>query len=195
MKPDKKTTQIPKIMDTARKDVHLIELLLVIDTEYIKSKYPNPSQNQHEPTEVSAENHYILSNLPQLIISGQGTSCLNLKADLADYITFRGTSLYLNTDDAVLFYNARHQSGDAVMRNFSGWITERLGAVSSNTKTINGLPAIATANRTMSFDSMILRTGEEKLSFYFALYTLADNAMDQKLYGYFSWSPTIIASK
>jgi hypothetical protein len=168
-----------------------IDILVVIDTDYVKSNYPNPSQDPNNPTGIDHNSqHMIVSNTNA--ISGQGTADLNFSAKAGDEVSFRSTSISQNSDDAVIIYNIKYWSGDQVFNTFVYDAVTRQQAVVPNYNSANGLPA-NTANITFSsFDSKVKSTGTENFYVQFALYQLdPNNSNNQILFGYYYWDPTI----
>ncbi len=168
-----------------------IDILIVIDTEYVKQNYPNPSQDQNNPTGINHSSQYMIASDPRGIISGQGTADLNFRANVGDYVSFRGTSIYQNSDDAVIIYGIKYWSGDQVFNQFVPNLVTRSGAVMPDTSTPNGLPALHSSQNFTSLDSKIAKSGTENFYVYFALYTLGSDGNTQNLFGYYYWDPTV----
>jgi len=168
-----------------------INVLVVIDTDYVRSHYPNPSQDPNNPTGIDHNSqHMIVSNANA--ISGQGTADLNFSARAGDNVSFRSTSIYQNSDDAVIIYNIKYWSGDQVFNSFVYNAVTRQQAVVPNYDSQNGLPANFASITFSSFDSKVRNTGTENFYVQFALYTIdPNNSNKQVLYGYYYWDPTI----
>jgi hypothetical protein len=168
-----------------------INVMIVIDTDYVKDHYPNPSRDSNKPTGINHHSQFMICTNKRGIISGQGTADLNFKANVGDFVSFRGTSIYGNSDDAVIVYKIKHQSGDQVFNQFVPNLVERKYAVVPDPDTPNGLPAKKLLVDFTSLDSRVRKAGRENFYVYFALYTLADDGETQKLLGYYYWDPTI----
>jgi Inclusion body protein. len=168
-----------------------IDVLVVIDTDYVRTNYPKPSQDPNNPTGIDHNSqHMIVSNANA--ISGQGTADLNFKAKAGDTVSFRSTSIYQNSDDAVMIYNIKYWSGDQVFNNFVYDAVIRKNAVVPNYNSPNGLPADTASITFSSFDSKVRNTGTENFYVQFALYTLDPNDSNKQiLFGYYYWDPTI----
>ncbi|ALR31894.1 DNA-directed RNA polymerase subunit beta [Chryseobacterium sp. IHB B 17019] len=168
-----------------------IDILVVIDTDYVKSNYPNPSQDPNNPTGIDHNSqHMIASNAN--VVSGQGTTYLNFSARAGDFVAFRGTSIYQNSDDAIIIYNIKYWSGDQVFNSFVYDAVTRQQAVVPNYDSSNGLPPNYASITFSSFDSKVRNTGTENFYVQFALYTIdPNNSNKQILYGYYYWDPTI----
>jgi hypothetical protein len=167
-----------------------IDVLIVINTEYIKSHYPNPSQDPSNPTGIDHNSQYMICYDPRGVISGQGTADLNFRAFPGDHVRFRGTSIYQNSDDAVIIYSIRHWSGDNVFNHFTPEMVKRNRAVVPDVNTSNGLPPLQTPINFTSLDTSIQRSGTDNFYVFFALYTLGTDGESQNLYGYYYWDPT-----
>lgn len=168
-----------------------INILVVIDTDYVRANYPNPSKDPNNPTGIDHNSqHMIVSN--SNAISGQGSAELNFKARAGDNISFRSTSIYQNSDDAVIIYNIKFWSGKEVFNNFLYNAVIRKQAVVPKYESHNGLPPNFTDITFSSFDSKVRTTGTENFYVQFALYILdPQNSDRQILFGYYSWDPTI----
>jgi hypothetical protein len=171
-----------------------IDILTVIDTEYVKKNFPNPSQDPSKPTGIDHKSQYMICSGSRGIVSGQGTADLNFKANPGDEVDFRGTSIYQNSDDAIIIYGINYWSGDKVFNTFVPDVVTRRFAVMPDTTTPNGVPAVTTSMNFTSLDARIARSGKEQFYVYFALYTLASDGNTQQLFGYYFWDPTITVS-
>ena len=171
-----------------------INVLIVIDTEYVKANYPNPSQDPNNPTGINHSSQFMICTGSRGIISGQGTADLNFKANPGDFTSFFGESIYANADDAVIVYGIKYWNGVNVFNTFTVDLVRRTNAVMPNVNTSNGLPAVTGPDNFISLDSRVSQKGTENFYVYFALYTLADDGETQKLFGYYYWDPTITVS-
>ncbi|WP_417915155.1 inclusion body family protein [Candidatus Electronema sp. JM] len=168
-----------------------IEVLVVIDTNYIFKNYQNPSRDASKPTGINHSSQYMITNSQRGIVSGQGTADLSFKANVGDIVSFVGTSIEANSDSAVIIYGINHWSGDKVFNQFVPNLITRNRAVMPNNTTPNGLPAVQQQINFASFDAKVSRSGKENFYVNIAVYKLADDGQAQDLYGYFYWDPTI----
>lgn len=171
-----------------------MDVLIVIDTEYVKANYPNPSQDPNNPTGIDHNSQYMICTGTRGVLSGQGSADLNFRANPGDFVSFYGTSVYANADDAVIVYNIKYWSGANVFNRFNVDLVQRANAVKPNVGTSNGLPAVTGPDDFISLDSRVSMRGVENFYVYFALYTLADDGETQQLFGYYYWDPTITVS-
>ena len=81
-----------------------INVLVVIDTEYVKTNYPNPSKDPSHPTGINHNSQFMICTGSRGIVSGQGSADLNFRANPGDLVAFTGVSIYDNSDDAVIVY-------------------------------------------------------------------------------------------
>lgn len=170
-----------------------IDILTVIDTEYIKKKY-GPNNNESSPVGIDHSSQFLICTGARSV-SGQGTADLSFGANVGDLVSFRGTSIYQNSDDAIIVYAIKKNTSitgntDVFNRFISNSVT-RKGAVQPNTTTDTGLPAVNVAQNFLSLDSKVATSGTEAFLVYIALYTLANDGVTQELYGYYYWDPTI----
>jgi nematocidal protein AidA len=171
-----------------------MNVLVVIDTDYVKTNYPNPSKDPNNPTGINHNSQFMIATGTRGVISGQGTADLNFRANPGDFVSFFGESVTANADDAVIVYNIKYWSGDKVFNTFVVDAVEREKAVFPNVSTSNGLPAIQGSASFISLDSRVARGGTENFYVQFGLYNLADDGETQVLFGYYFWDPTITVS-
>jgi nematocidal protein AidA len=171
-----------------------INILIVIDTEYVKTNYPNPSKDQNNPTGINHSSQFMICSDPRGVVSGQGTADLSFRANPGDFVSFYGSSIYDNSDDAVIVYGIKYWSGDNVFNQFVPNLVTRAHAVMPDTTTSNGLPPVTTSMNFTSLDSRVSKAGTENFYVYFALYTLAADGETQQLFGYYYWDPTVVVS-
>jgi hypothetical protein len=170
-----------------------IDILIVVDTAFIKSTYPNPSQDPNCPTGIAHMSNAMFSSDLRGVLSGQGTADLRLRANGGDTVRLRAMSVDQNSDTAVIAYGVRHWAGDAVFDPFLAVLVGRQRAVMPDVTTPNGLPPVSGRINFTYHQSTVRRTGMEAFFVNFALYT-TDPADDQaqKLFGYFYWDPTVV---
>jgi len=172
-----------------------MDILIVIDTEYIKQNF-GVSKDKNHPVGISHDHQYMLCTGSRGINGGQGTGDLSFKAIVGDYVSFRGVSIYQNSDDAVIIYAITKFSGVEVFNQFNANSLTRTKAVQPDPKSISrdGLPALNVPQNFLSLDSRVGASGTEGFMVTFALYTLASDGQTQDLYGYYTWDPTITVS-
>ncbi|RKP52623.1 inclusion body family protein [Trinickia fusca] len=168
-----------------------INILVVIDTEFVKKTYGPNQLPKEQPQGISHSNQYMICTGAREIISGQGSGDLHFRANVGDMVSFAGVSIYENADDAVIVYAIKHFSGDDVFNRFQYNHIERTGAAQPNEDTADGLPASHRLQTFATYDSKVKKSGTEGFGVCFALYTLDSNGQKQNLYGYYWWDPTI----
>lgn len=168
-----------------------MNVLVVIDTEYIKTTYPNPSKDKNHPTGINHLSQFMIVTGSRGIISGQGTADLHFKANPGDDVSFTGTSIYANSEDAVIVYGIKFWSGTQVFNQFVPNLVTRNRAVMPDPNTQDGLPPLQAQITFSGYEAKVARSGTENFYVYIALYTLADDGNTQNLFGYFYWDPAI----
>ncbi|NEP12824.1 MAG: hypothetical protein F6K14_22000 [Symploca sp. SIO2C1] len=95
--------------------VNTIKILTVIDCQTLINEYPNASTSESSPTGISLSNLkktiYMVTSDPDEL-SGQASDNLEIGAHQGDTITWRATSLSLDTDLQAEFYEFRFRGGD-----------------------------------------------------------------------------------
>ena len=165
-----------------------INILVVVDTDAVGS-IANPSQDQNKPTGISHTMAWMIAQDPRGVVSGQGTADLNFRANPGDNLSVWGTSIYGQSDSAIIVYDFRYWKGDQVFNDFQSEKVTRTGAVMPNSHG-NGLPAVTQKINFISLDTKISAHGTESFYVFFALYKLDSSGENQTLYGYFYWDPT-----
>lgn len=168
-----------------------IDILIVIDTAYVKQNYPNPSQDSSDPTAINRDSEYMIAADPSGIVSRQGTADLNFRGKVGDIVSFRGTSVDQNSADAVIIYNIVKYGGDQVFNTFMTDQVTRSHALQPNPSALSGIPPLNVSQNFLSLGSQVASSGTEQFQVYFGLYTLNDDGETQSLYGYYKWDPTI----
>lgn len=167
-----------------------INVLVVIDTDYVKATYPNPSKDPAKPTGINHSSQFMICTDPRGGIKNQGTADLQFAALPGDTASFTGVSIYNNAEDAVIIYGIEYWNGTNVFNQFVPNMVQRKGAAQPDPMTKNGLPAKSVLQNFSSFDAKVRQAGIENFYVYFALYQLLDGE-NQELFGYFYWDPSI----
>ncbi len=169
-----------------------VNIFVIIDTEYIKKAYPNGSKDWNTPTGIAHDHQFMLCTGARSIIRGQGTGDLEFTAYPGDRVMFTGSSIYDNSDDAVIVYDIKHFQGDKVFNQFTTDTVIRNGAVQPNpdSPNRNGLPPLQKATTFATFGSTVRQSGREGFGVSFGLYTLV-GGQKQELFGYYWWDPFI----
>lgn len=169
-----------------------INVLVVIDTDLIMAQHPRQTTpNQASPVGLVHTSQYMIATDPRGINSGQGTADLSFKANVGDYVSFTGTSIYDNSDSAVIVYGINYWNGDKVFNTFVPNTITRNNAAVPNSDSSNGLPAMLQSRNFVNYSAQVSRKGTENFYVYIALYSLNDDGETQSLYGYFYWDPQI----
>lgn len=172
-----------------------INMLAVIDTNYVKKALAgNYSKDPAHPKEThfSGDFCYILVN-GEAVNKGQGNEYVDFNAKPGDIVKLRGTSIYGNSEDAVIIYNVVRgvsETTNVFNRFVPNVITRSKAAVPDMTKS-NGLPALYKPVNFTSFDAEVRTAGTEYFLIYFAIYQLASDGQNQELVTYIQLDPTI----
>jgi len=168
-----------------------INILVVIDTDYLIKNYPNPSKDPAKPTGTDHNSQRMICYSPRGGVSGQGTADLEFSANVGDLVSFTGTSIYANSDSAVIVYGIRYWKGDQVFNNFVTNLITRNRAVMPDPSKPNGVPPTLQKISFASYDSKVRSGGTENFYVDIAVYKLASDGQTQELFGYFYWDPKI----
>jgi len=163
-----------------------IHVLVVIDTVHVKKIYGKQGTPE-KPHPINHIGEYMLvTGSPS--VSAQGTADVTFTANLGDYVSFHGTSVFGQTDDAILIYGIRNTEQVFNKFTYNGFTLN--GAVLPDISKDNGLPALHSRSTFYSFESRVIRTGKDLFNLQFALYER--DGENQNIYGYYEWDPTII---
>jgi nematocidal protein AidA len=185
-----------------RSSSQAIDILVVIDTEYVKNYWNKstpartPSQEWNSPTGLDHTNKFMICTGSRGIISGQGTGDLHFRANVKDSVRFNGTSVYGNAEDAVIVYDIKQIPAVGttdVFNQFHANDYKLTGAAQpdADSKTHNGLPPLHVTEHFQTFEATVRQSGTEFFGLSFALYTLSADGQRQDIYGYFWWDPHI----
>ncbi|MBS1159618.1 MAG: DNA-directed polymerase subunit beta [Proteobacteria bacterium] len=172
----------------------IINILVVVDTANVKATLPAPSQDPAAPTPVDQENLFILGSGARGNIAGQCSANLQFSANAGDYVSISGTSIYHNSDDAVVVYSLEYTAGEMAFNAFSPSFLTRSYAVTPDPEVETGIPPGHTSIDFSSLESRTKGHGMEKLSICFGLYTLAKDGETQELFGYYCSRPSLTVS-
>lgn len=170
-----------------------IDILMAIDTEGIRSKYPR-NTNSSSPVNLPSGFAYMIGPQPA-IQSGQGTYNLSIYANVGDELRMCAVSNSNNFEDAVLLYNISKSGGTQVTGTFVYQDYQKL-AIRPNSET-EPLPAKTTAHDVdfLFYQANITKVGTENYIVYFALYPSDIDPKNPVPYGYYTWDPTITVSE
>lgn len=172
-----------------------IDILAVIDTDYIKRTYgPKPNSTPNTPFDIDHNSEYMICINSRGTVKGQATADIEFQAYPGDHISFRATSADQNSDDAVILYNIQKFGGTDVFNRFVCNIVTRNRAVEPDPASINGLPPKFVTESFTSLDSVVARGGKENFQVCIAVYTTV-KGQEQQLYGYYRWDPTITVNQ
>ncbi|WP_428231417.1 AidA/PixA family protein [Flavobacterium sp.] len=165
-----------------------IDVLIVINAEYIKKNYPR-NTDPNNAQKIDHNNHYLISHNPREIVLGQGTADLGIKAKLGDIFYLRTTTIHQNNDDfAVIVYKIEHGNGNTIFTPFQ-WDFSYTNAVQFNIDTYRPLPPLFKRQYFANYNAKIKSEGTENVFIYLALYVLSNNGESHELYGYYYWDP------
>ncbi|EBX2873195.1 DNA-directed RNA polymerase subunit beta [Salmonella enterica subsp. enterica serovar Muenchen] len=168
-----------------------INVLCVIDTELVKKKYPAPSKDPANPTGIVHDSEYMLVTGARGDVRGQGTADLSFRANVGDKVSFTGTSIYANADDAVIVYGIKFGSGADVFSHFTTTVLTRYKAVMPDKRIQCGIPPVNQEINFSKYSADVQNAGTENFIVCFALYTLDNTGEGQELFGYYCWDPAI----
>ncbi|MDN7874045.1 AidA/PixA family protein [Burkholderia aenigmatica] len=166
------------------KSAQSIQILAVIDTNYIKRSYPNPSLSAQSPTPIASNALFMLNGHTPGVSSSEGTGNLSLTLNVGDKVSLMGTSLSDNSGDAAQIYHVQQYSGAQVFGPFTAVTIEQAGAASA-AETPDIIATSAQSQVFQAFESVARSSGSERLATSFALYTRSQNK--KTLFGYFFW--------
>ncbi|MBP0017504.1 MAG: inclusion body family protein [Cyanobacteria bacterium SBLK] len=178
-----------------------VEILIVIDTQYIKDTYGRAGTVDN-PKGVNHHSQYMIADYNH-VVEGQGTADLVIKAGPRDTVKFTATSTTANSDDAVIVYGIEHwDKSDCyghgpsipIMNPPTSNIIYMEKAVMPSPGG-DGLPPTQKEASFASLDSQLNgRKGAECYKAKIAIFSLNDDQVSQgpDAYGYYYWDPAVI---
>ncbi|SHN30554.1 AidA/PixA family protein [Chitinophaga sp. CF418] len=173
-----------------------VNLMTIVDTDLIKKIY-GPNQNSKDNPVGLGHHEGITLICPKANYLGENnndSAQIIFKANVGDTVSFWGSSLSGNSEDAVIIYNIYpvNPNPNNVFNYFHQDRESRTGAaVPDENRQPEGLPAQHVARDFYTFDSKVANKGIESMGISFALYTLDDIRENHVLYGYYWWDPTL----
>lgn len=79
-----------------------IDIMLILDTDLLRRRYPNPSQEAAHPTTIGADEAFIVATPRRIAQRGQGSDQLELHADGGE-IHWRAIALSGNISHAIIY--------------------------------------------------------------------------------------------
>lgn len=152
---------------------------ITVNTEEIKQKHPQPSQDSDSPTLISHTNCYMVGNND--VLYGNGTGELILQIPIGNLIRLYGTSASSNFEDAVVLYTINPLVGTSIFKIRGSKEYDAENVVPSGKDT---LPC-ENVDTTFNFlEVMVISVGSELHGVSFALYD-RDEMGTPRLFGYF----------
>lgn len=168
-----------------------IQILLVIDTDYVVANSRTPSRDADNPTRIDNSAAYVIDSQSGGMAKSEGTPDLKLAARPGDKISVAATSISKNADAAVILCGIMSWPGDRIVSEFVSRLSTVKAAVMPNPDTANGLPPTLQAMTFAGYDAKVVKAGADVVYVRIALSTLAADGETQKLYGYFYWATTL----
>lgn len=165
----------------------VIYVTIVIDTDTVITRFPNPSQDPNSPTGIQHDLGFMVTS-SEYVISGNGTGDVVIRAEVGDVIRWTSMSESNNNDSAVFTYAFNRSGG-----------TQVLGPLTLNTFTKQAIvpasanpPTVTQADQNFWFlNGNVTNKGTESYTVSFGLYRRQRGTPGQTLYGYFYWDPTL----
>jgi len=167
-----------------------INVLIMLDTDRVKTDFPNPSQDPANPTSIDHHHGYMIAS-GTTIVSGQGTGDLNFNAHVGDTVRAFAASGSDNFEDAVLLYGMPKFQGSQVMSPFGYLLFSDKSTIVPH-GTAAPLPGKVENQSFWFFQATVIGVGvgTEGYQVQFGLY-VRDATEKPVLFGFFQWDPTI----
>lgn len=178
-------------MKTQVKTASDVEILIMIDTEYVKEMYPQPSKDPVAPTGIGHNSQFMICTGYHAGMSNGLVPTLNFSGNAGNRISLKADTVYSNANEDVVIYGVSYLDEGNLYNNFLP------GVVPGNMSAIPGVPDYGDAvskNRLVNFTSCNTaerQKGLEKFLVYFALYRWDSKHLNQELIGYYYWDPAL----
>lgn len=160
-------------------------LLIVIDTDAVMANYPDPSKDQHRPTNISQDKGFLIATGTK-VEPGQRAEEVRMEAVTGDTVYVSATSGSDNFEDTVLLYGIARIERTQVLSDFD-YQNIQQPTVAPNS-TLEPLPARIETHTFEFHQASVVATGTEGYETKFALHIRDLNIGQLILYGYFSWN-------
>lgn len=172
-----------------------IEILIMIDTEYVKEAYPQPSKDPVSPTGIGHNSQFMICTGYHEASSNGLVPALNFSGNLGNRISLKADTVYGSVSEDVVIYGVSYLDGGQLYNSFlPGVIPDNAGV----------LPVVSASNDAASKNSRLVNftscnvhereKGLEKFLVYFAIYRWDSSHLNQELVGYYYWNPAVDAA-
>lgn len=169
----------------------MINILLVIDTEYIKANYAAAGEFELSPVPVDPCCVYAIYSGMRDEPEGVA-ECEGLLIEFGSTLVFRATSISNNSEDAVIVYQVNQMDGES---SFTDWVS-LARAVRPDPQSVNGgVPPLQAETGFHGQEIILSVPGVQFIDIRFAMYTLAQDGQSQTLFGYFSLIMEVFATE
>lgn len=175
-------------MEKTQNECMTIDLLIVFDTAVIFQGSSNPSKDRTAPSVVKSDSQYVFCSE---IDDEQSKNPLIISACAGDIMKIRGTSIYQNSEQAVIIYKVTSQGWLGSKETFEANPVTVDQAVQPDPSSTDGLPALHVKANFTSMNTVIQSSGRKKYRVCFALYDLDNTGEIQNLVGYYYWDMKI----
>lgn len=157
---------------------------VTFDTERIKQRYENASQDAENPTEIEASLCYMVAS--SHLLTGTHSNYLNMiNRGISDNVRFFGASASNNFEDATMIYAVSRESRSHISKKYSPVFLKNMCIAPGE----NGVlpPNIIADTSFCFFELKSWFQGEKKHDISFVLYD-RDQFGKPSVYGYFNYS-------
>ncbi|GGF07299.1 AidA/PixA family protein [Flavobacterium limi] len=175
-------TSLPIIQQTA------LEILIVIDTVSIKSKYSDLDIDIAKPIKIKRDNWFVVCQKQNGDSGINSLHAVSVDPKCTNKMIISGISIDGNSSDAIILNQIpNYKSLKKSIVHFKP-VCLSIKTVSNNENSEDGLPATNTNQNVIWFESIVSHPGKCKIKIYFSLYYLNSDGNQQDLYGRF-WFP------
>ncbi|ONC51451.1 inclusion body family protein [Burkholderia pseudomallei] len=170
---------------------HRVDLLVVIDSDYVKENYPDGSRVPGTPTPVDSRALFVICAGSDIgdIQSGEAICT----AAVGDVVSVTCTTIQDNSSDAGILYDIWQAVNGQVFTPFKQNFSELTGAVQPDpeSESRDGLPPLRKEAHVSNFTADVKSLGNAQLGLAFGIYTLARDGQRQDPLGYYL-SPVVL---
>ncbi len=194
-KLNKMSSKNPEIKGAIRKSfavgAEIINVNMIIATDQLIEKYPNPSKDPNSPTGIGHNFAYMVASGAALNPTGSGTGDLAFGAAIGDVVRFTAVSEYNQFRQSVVMYDMFYISGDHIFQNDDFDLKTATGVKTPFPTSFSDFNVKFVDQDFYWGENNISSAGTENYGLRFALYQLERGKQDPTLLGYYQWDPQI----
>lgn len=167
-----------------------INVVLIVDVDYVLEKHPNPSQNPASPTPLNEADATMYCQDNRGGVTGNGSSSITMNVEKFDKVSFFGATNLPHVLDKAILYNGKEIQGKSVF-HCQGTTTLQFMGMQADPGHSQGIPARQVPETLNIVNGYANKGGQIGIYLDLALYVYEASSNSQVLKGYYRYTPDI----